>query len=475
MRSTAHRARLALAAATAAATLATLGVVGPARVDAAPTPAPATTAATTASAASEPTAPSAARATPGTRGPLPKALRRVVFVGNNWEGTATLLAPGTFRRIGQIDVVPDYDARMREIVTNPYRLAYFLAIRALIGEGNDQFVDDMYSSNDGRLVIISRPSFADVVAISLRTQRIVWRFPVAGVRSDHMALSPDGKRVVVSASTGNVVHVLRVADGKQVGRFASGGSPHESTYLDGGRRILHASIGTVYSPLDDDRLPDPLEGERVLQIVDARSNKIIRRYNLRQALDRAGLRGTSISVRPITVSPDEEKFYFQLSFFHGFVEMDRRTGRITRVKRLPNLVPNLPRPAYLLDSAHHGIAMDPRGRKICVAGTMSDYATVVDARTMRQGRLIKGGLKPYWVTPSHDGEYCYISWSGSDTVSRISYRTGRIVTTTKVGDHPQRVRNGFIRKAFVRGLGSNTPSSAPLRTSAVTAWERSTR
>ncbi|MFA6297542.1 MAG: YncE family protein [Nocardioides sp.] len=378
-------------------------------------------------------------------------VRRVVFVGNNWSGTADLLDPTTFKRLARINVIPDYDARMQEIATNPYRLAYFLAIRELIGEGNDQFVDDMYSSNDGRLVVISRPSFGDVVAISLRTKKIVWRFAVAGVRSDHMAVSPDGKRVVVSASTGNVVHVLRVSDGKQVGKFASGGSPHESVFIDGGRKILHASIGMVYSPLDDPAL-DPTKQERVLQIVDARTFKILRRYNLRKALDERGLDDVSTAVRPLTLSPDEKKIYFQLSFFHGFVQMDRRTGRITHVRRLPNLIKDTPREQYLLDSAHHGIAMNPAGTKLCVAGTMSDYATVVDARTDKRSPLIKGGLKPYWVTPSWDGRYCYISWSGSDTVSRISYRTARIVSTTKVGDHPQRVRNGVIRKGLLAGL-----------------------
>ena len=383
--------------------------------------------------------------------PVSDDVRRVVFVGNNWSGTADLIDPRTFKRLARINVIPDYDARMQEIATNPYRLAYFLAIRELIGEGNDQFVDDMYSSNDGRLVVISRPSFGDVVAISLRTKKIVWRFAVAGVRSDHMAVSPDGKRVVVSASTGNVVHVLRVSDGKQVGKFASGGSPHESVFIDGGRKILHASIGMVYSPLDDPAL-DPTKQERVLQIVDARTFKILRRYNLRKALDERGLDDVSTAVRPLTLSPDEKKIYFQLSFFHGFVQMDRRTGRITHVRRLPNLIKDTPREQYLLDSAHHGIAMNPAGTKLCVAGTMSDYATVVDARTDKRSPLIKGGLKPYWVTPSWDGRYCYISWSGSDTVSRISYRTARIVSTTKVGDHPQRVRNGVIRKGLLAGL-----------------------
>ena len=376
-------------------------------------------------------------------------VRRAVFVGNNWDGTADILDPDTLERLGRVDIVPDKDERIQEIATDPYRFAYFLAIRALIGEGHDQYVDDMYSSNDGRLLIVSRPSFADVVAIDLETEEIVWRFQVDGVRADHMAISPDGRRVVVSASTGNVVHVLRVADGVEVGRFPSGGSPHENIFIDGGKRILHASIGMVYSPLDDPAL-DATKQERVLQIVDARTMEVVRSYDLRKALDDRGMTRTSTAVRPMTLSPDEQTFYFQLSFLHGFVEMDRASGRITRVKHLPNLVPEMPREQYLLDSAHHGIAMNRAGTKLCVAGTMSDYATVVKAETFRRGPLLeKPDGKPYWVTQSWDGRSCLISWSGTDEVSKISYRTGRIVQTVPVGDHPQRVRNGWVRADVV--------------------------
>ncbi|WP_121257119.1 YncE family protein [Nocardioides ferulae] len=378
-----------------------------------------------------------------------EGLRRVVFVGNNWDGTADILDARTFEQLRRVNIVPDRAARMQEIATNPYRLAYFLAIRQLIGEGHDQLVDDMYSSLDGRLLIVSRPSFADVVAIDLATEKIAWRFPVKGVRSDHMALSPDGTKVVVSASTGNVVHVLRVSDGEEVGRFPSGGSPHESTFIDGGKKILHASIGMVYSPLDDPAL-DATKQERVLQIVDAETYEVERRYNLRAALDERGMTETSTAVRPITLSPDEKKFYFQLSFLHGFVEMDRASGEITRVKRLPNLIPDVPRELYLLDSAHHGIAMNPAGTKLCVAGTMSDYVTLVDARTFEHGKIRRrADGKPYWVTPSWNGKHCYISWSGLDSVSKISYRTGKIVRTTEVGDHPQRVRNGVVARGLV--------------------------
>jgi len=86
------------------------------------------------------------------------------------------------------------------------RLGFFLAIRQEVGEGNDQYTDDMFTSHDGRFVFVSRPSFADVVGIDLGTKKIVWRFPMEGQRSDHMAISPDGTRLLVSDSTANKVH-----------------------------------------------------------------------------------------------------------------------------------------------------------------------------------------------------------------------------------------------------------------------------
>jgi hypothetical protein len=268
-----------------------------------------------------------------------------------------------------------------------------------------------------------------------------------------MAISPNGRKVVVSASTANVVHVLRVSDGTELGTFPSGGSPHENVFIDGGKRIIHASIGYVYTPTDRPAT-DPAKGERVFEIVSAKKPfKVLRRYNLRKALDERGLDDFSTAVRPMTLSPDEKKVFFQVSFFHGFLEMSRRTGEIQRVKRLPNLIPDVPREQYLLDSAHHGIAMNPSGTKICVAGTMDDYATVVRTRGMERGKLLKHeDGKPYWVTQSWNGRHCYISWSGTDKIAKISYRTGRVVDHAKVGDHPQRIRNGFVARGLVAGL-----------------------
>ena len=130
-----------------------------------------------------------------------KKTRDVLFVGNNWDGTADVIAPRTFRRLSRINIIPDREERMAEIQSDPAAYGYFLGIRQLVGEGHDQFVDDMFSSAGGRVLYVSRPSFADVVAISLRTRKILWRVKVAGYRADHMAISPDGRHLLVSAST----------------------------------------------------------------------------------------------------------------------------------------------------------------------------------------------------------------------------------------------------------------------------------
>jgi DNA-binding beta-propeller fold protein YncE len=376
--------------------------------------------------------------------------RPVLMVGNNWAGTADVVDPKRFKRLERINIVPDLQERMAEIQSQPDRLAYFNAIRQLVGEGHDQLVDDAFTSRDGRVVYVSRPSLADVVAISLRTHKIRWRTPVEGYRSDHMAISPDGRRLLVSASTARKVHVIDTKTGAIVGNVASGDQPHENNFSRDGRLIYHASIGTVYTPLDDPLLDDT-KGDRWFEIVDARTLQVLRRVDMGDRLAQYGWPNMSSAVRPMALSPDERYVYFQLSFLHGFVEYDLKRDRPLRIAQLPlsEKAKGLPREQYLLDSAHHGLAMNPSGRRLCVAGTMSDYAAIVGRRRFR-AKVIPVGDKPYWATNSGDGRNCFVSVSGADRVAVISYRQRREIASIPVGDHPQRMRMGRIRRAYLR-------------------------
>ncbi|WP_333761450.1 YncE family protein [Streptomyces sp. IBSBF 2390] len=393
---------------------------------------------------------SAAGAAAGTSG----GLREVMFVGNNWDGTADVIrSTGDYAKVGRIDVVPDKAARMAEINADPIKWIYFQAIRNGVGEGHDQFADDMYSTPDGRSVVVSRPSFADVVSLDLATGKVNWRFPVAGYRSDHMAVSPDGTRVAVSASTANTVHVLDIDTGRQLGSFATGDKPHENVFSRDGKYIWNMSIGDVNTAVDDP-IWDWTKGDRRITVVDATTYKQVKVIDMRQRLDAFGLKNYSDAVRPAVFSPDESKLYFQVSFFNGFLEYDVATDRITRMKTLPkNPATSEDRTTWVNDSRHHGISMNPAGTKLCVAGTMDDYATVVDRATLQEGPLVTTS-KPYWATVSGDGKDCIVSESGADQVTAIDFATGRKVTSVPVGDHPQRVRLGHVPADWTGPAGS---------------------
>jgi WD40 repeat protein len=241
-------------------------------------------------------------------------LRDVVVVGNNWDGTAEIFDPKTFKVLKRVNIVPDRAERMREIEDGSLRRRiYFHLIRWRVGEGHDQMVDDLFTSNDGRQLFVSRPSFADVVAIDVASGKIVWRTPVAGMRADHAAISPDGKTFLVSASS-----------------------------VDMGEKL--------------------------------------ERYG-RPWIDRA--------VRPLAVSPDERFVYFQVSFFHGLFEYDLKQERVTRSLDLP--VPSeivaLSPWSYQLNSAHHGLAMNSQGTKLCAAKQVASVPVGFHPQRVRNGKL----------------------------------------------------------------------------------------
>ena len=160
-----------------------------------------------------------------------------MFVGNNWDGTATV-----------VDVAHPQDDQdgstssrtvreeLLEIYAAPDRLAFYLAIQQVVGEGHDQYVDDMFTTRDGNLVAVSRPSFSDVVWIDLATGKVVAEQQMDGYRTDHMDVSPDGRRLLVSDSTDRSVHEYVMggkgdpATGKRLRTFESGDTPHESNY-----------------------------------------------------------------------------------------------------------------------------------------------------------------------------------------------------------------------------------------------------
>ncbi|MFC7344122.1 YncE family protein [Saccharopolyspora griseoalba] len=354
--------------------------------------------------------------------------RDVMFVGNNWDGTVDLIDARSFEKYQRIDVVPDLERRKREMT--PDERAAMLVIRETAGEGNDQLVDDVWVSPAGRTLYVSRPSLGDVAAFDLGTGEQVWRTEVAGFRSDHMSLSPDGSELAVSATTANAVQLLDTADGSVTGEFPTGDFPHENRYSPDGKTLYNATIGRVIAP--DDPALDPLKGKRQLTIVDTATDEV------REVID------FDAGIRPFLVTPDGRTMYAQLSFHHGFIEYDLAEKRITRTVHLPlsEEAEEMRRDEYPLDSAHHGLAANAERTKLCDAGTVSDYAAIVSVPSLTTDAIVPTGDKPYWAASTPDGQHCMLSNSGSDDISVIDFDGTGETARIPVGDHPQRIR-GF--------------------------------
>ena len=199
-----------------------------------------------------------------------------MVVSNNWDGTATIVDARTHKVLTTINVVPDKDEELQHVVTpsasHPAGAAFYLAIQQGVGEGHDQYVDDSFITLDGKYLAVSRPSLRDVVWIDIAKaaaageagdpDSIVAEAEMDGYRTDHMGLSPDGRRLVVSDSTARQVLEYSMVDetlpgggpvtmGERLRTFESGDTPHENNYSADGKRIFHASIGRVYTPGDD--------------------------------------------------------------------------------------------------------------------------------------------------------------------------------------------------------------------------------
>jgi DNA-binding beta-propeller fold protein YncE len=369
--------------------------------------------------------------------------RNVLLVGNAVAGTVSFVDGSSYANLGSFSVIPDLQqvfAGWTPVQWANYAIAVADEATVDPSVGGVRYIDDFAVSPDGTVLYVSRANLDDVAAFNLETHKELWVSPADGIHADHLALSPDGRQLVVSATTSQVADVYDAAAGKREGTFPTGTYPHQNQYTADGKYIYNESIGTTALPY----ALSALKGQLQLEKVDAATLKVVKVWTFPYGL------------RPFVIAPDGTTMYADLSYLNGFIKYDLNTSQTLATVSQPFSASAAAKSkdSYPQNSAHHGIALSGDGTRLCDVGTIDDYTKIVSTSTLATSATVTypAGSIPYWAATSADGSYCFVALSAADAVSAISYATGQEVARIPVGNFPQRERVAQVPDAAIAAL-----------------------
>ena len=308
-----------------------------------------------------------------------------VFVENTNGGDVSIIDAATLKVVATIPVGMSPD----DIVAAP--------------AGDVLYVSRIVHRADGRPT-----GTGELVAIDPNTRQVTWRVGFRGV-PNHLAVSPDGRRVYVTVVSGNYVDIFDATRHALIDSVDVGTGPHDIEVSRDGK--------TVYVGL--------IRGTDVT-VFDATNNHVLRKIPF------------GANVRPIALSHDETRLYVQLSQYYGFVVADPRTGKILRRVDMP-IPKGAKAPDTLPVTTNHGLRITADGKYLIANGSMTDLVGIYSLPELRLVATVPVGRDPNWVTLTPDGRRVFISNRGSDDVSVIDLASRKEVARIKVGKYPQRM------------------------------------
>jgi DNA-binding beta-propeller fold protein YncE len=347
--------------------------------------------------------------------------REIAFVANAEDGTVSLVDIGSRKLVGLIDINPEHVQADHT--------------------GTANYAQDVEVSPDGRTLYVSRGYLSDVAAFDIATARLLWKRPLNTARADHMSVSRDGRTIFVAAITDNAVYRISTAGGEITGHFATGVWPHDTKFSKDGRRVYNTSTGEIPG-LGIRNPPPPTEppGEpHQITIADADTLQVLERIKLEAA------------IRPWVFTPDGSGMYAQLSNQRAVVAYDLGQRKVVRRLELP-FPPGLAIADWVFEAPHHGLALTPDGRTLCLAGRESDYVALVRAPELSLITTVKVGKAPGWADIADGGRLCLTPNARSNDLSFVSIPAGAEVARIPVGKGPKHVRVVMIPASVLAAI-----------------------
>ncbi len=333
----------------------------------------------------------------------------IALVANAQAGTVALLDVASRSVLGTIDVNPAHTKSE--------------------GPGAPNYAQDTDVSPDGRTLYVSRGYLGDVAAFDIASGRLLWQRSLNTGRADHMTLTPDGRSLFVSALPDNRVYKLATATGEITGHLVTGIYPHDNKVSRDGRWLYNTSIGPLSSLPRKAGAPPLTETPGYpfqLTIADAGTLQIRDRIRLDNA------------IRPWQFTLDEKGLYAQLSNEHAVVAYNLAARKVVKRLDLP-VKPGVTVADWDFEAPHHGLALTPDGRTLCLAGRASDYAALVQAPALTLIATIPVGDAPGWAETADKGRVCLIANTRSDDLSIISIPARTEIARLPIGDGPKHI------------------------------------
>ena len=344
------------------------------------------------------------------------------MVANSQAGTVALVDVASRSVLGTIDINP---ARAKSE-----------------GPGATNYAQDTDVSPDGRTLYVSRGYLGDVAAFDIASGRLLWQRPLNTGRADHMTLTPDGRSLFVSALMDNRVYKVVAATGEITGHVVTGVYPHDNKVSQDGRRLYNSSIGplgTLPRKAGAPPLTDTPGYPFQLTIADVGTLQILDRIQFDKG------------IRPWEFTPDEKALYAQLSNEHAVVAYNLAARKVVKRLELP-VKPGVTVADWDFEAPHHGLALTPDGRTLCLAGRASDYAALVRAPDLKLIATIPVGDAPGWAETADRGRLCLVTNTRSHDLSIISIAERTEIVRLPIGKGPKHITVARIPASVVAAV-----------------------
>lgn len=264
-------------------------------------------------------------------------------------------------------------------------------------------------ATDGRSLYVAVSHFRDkphprpdeIVAIDIASRKIVRRYN-GGTDPEGIAITPDGKRLLMSNEDAGTASLVDVASGRTIAALVVGTEPEGVAISHDGRiayvtgetsntvSVIDLKAGKVLTNFLVDARPRAaifLRGDArayvtseiggTISAVDAKHHRVTQRIRLGGTAHPVGM----------TLSPDEKRLYVA-------------TGRGNSVAIIDTAT-NKPLKQIGVGQRVWGIALTPDGRKLYAANGLSNDISVIDTTADRVIATVKGGDGPWGAIAVH--------------------------------------------------------------------------